>query len=92
MEEKKTTKSFDVKAKAEQIKKSNMSESEKKRYLIQLGIEEDGAKVEKAVPFSIYATVKKIPQGLRGAMQVYPAAKGVEKASLKQWDEIYKDF
>jgi len=82
------------KNKAEQIKKSNMPKDEKEKYLRQLGLQGDsGEKQEgKLIPFSVYAQIRKIKPELQGAMKVYPKAKDLNAASLKEWDEIFKKF
>ena len=90
--EKKISKVFDPQSKAKEVMDSKMSDSEKKRYLIHLGVENEGELAEKVVSFGVYAVIKKIPAHLQSAMKAYPKAKGIETASVKQWEEIFKSF
>lgn len=75
--------------KAQEILDSNMPKWKKDEYLEQLG----KVKQKKSgIPFPVYAKIKKIPQHLHKAMLVFPKAKGVELASLEEWDQIFKNF
>lgn len=81
---------FDPEQKAKVIMDSRLPESEKAKYLDRLGLTQVEEKI--GVPFNVYARLKKIPAGLQNAMLAYPKAKGVESATQKQWDEIFKEF
>ena len=49
-------------------------------------------KAEGKLPFSVYARIRGIDSSLHKAMLRYPPAKGKEKASLTEWDELFKSF
>lgn len=80
-----------VETKVEQIKASNLSDSEKEAYIRRL---RGGASAEDAnrVPFNVYANVRQIKRERRDGMLAYPPAAGVVTASMTVWDEIFKDF
>lgn len=81
---------FDVEAKIERIMASAMPESQKAEYVEMLrpAVKEK----QDCVPFSVYAIVKGIPDYISKSMQSFPPAKGTKLASLKEWDQVYKDF
>jgi len=79
-----------VESKKERILKSKMPEAQKIAYMKSLGMIEDPK--EDRVPLSVYFRVRKIEKSLWAAMQAYPAAAIVEWATLKCWDEIFKNF
>jgi hypothetical protein len=82
-------KKFSKEEKIKAIKSSKMPDSQKQAYISEL----EGEKVEKkGVPYAVYAKVKGIPSDMQKAMLAFPKAKGIEVATLKQWDEIFKDF
>ena len=73
------------------INESKMPESQKMDLLKEIGAiqEQDD---EGKVPFAVYAKVKAIGKDLHKAMLVYPKAAGVEKATIAEWSEIFKNF
>ena len=80
----------DLEKKIETILKSKMPEDQKKAYIADLCPKEK-EKVNR-VSFSVYAKIRKIKKNLAGGMLAFPKAVGVKFASLKEWDEIFKDF
>jgi len=79
----------EVRDKRQEILDSKMPEWQKQEYIEQLF----GKKKEvKGVPFSVYARLKKVPEQLHKAMLVFPSVKGVETATLEEWDRIFKNF
>lgn len=87
---KKEATSFDVEAKIERIMASDMPEYQKLEYAESL---KPAVKEKKdCVPFSVYASVKGIPEHIRNAMKSFPPAKGMGLAPFEKWDQVYKDF
>lgn len=89
-EEKKASKNLNfLEKKKKQILDSKIPESQKIEYIARL----EGTKKEKVgVPFVVYAKLRGIKQDLQRAMLAFPKCQGIEVATLKQWDEIFKDF
>jgi hypothetical protein len=81
--------SFDVDAKIKTVMESKLPSHQKEALVQKL---RPVPTEEGRVVFSVYAKIKGIKKELWVAMQAYPKAKGVGKATVKQWDEIFKDF
>ena len=80
-------------SKKDQILASKMPEYQKREALIAIGeIKEDPQESANKVTFKVYAKVEKVNPRLHSAMLAYPSAKGVELATLKEWNEIFKGF
>lgn len=77
-------------SKIESIKASKMPDWQKKELLDKL--EPKAESLEGKIPFAIYAKIKKLGSSMQKAMQAYPEAKKVSLATLKEWDEIFKNF
>lgn len=77
-------------SKIDVIKASKMPDWQKKQMIDQL--EKKDESLEGKVPFGIYAKIKKLGSGAQKAMLAYPEAKKVSLATLKEWDEIFKNF
>ncbi|NBW99235.1 hypothetical protein EBR03_06655 [bacterium] len=88
--ERASIKVLDVEAKVEEILQSKMPEKQKEASLKKLGFITD--KKAEGVSFEVYARIRKIDVWRQRAMLVYPKAKTIRLATLKQWDEIFKDF
>lgn len=72
------------------IRDSKMTEEQKEYLLEKIGVIEK--KKESGIPFNVYARIKNINKGLHEAMLVFPRAKGVKLATIKEWDSIFRDF
>jgi len=83
---------LDVEAKIKQIEESKLSPEEKKAYVARLRGDVDDPMAAHRVPFSVYANIKKIRHHVRSGMLQYPPAKGVQSATVVEWDTIFKDF
>ena len=79
-----------VDAKVKSIMESRLPDSEKQAYLVRLGVVKE--EEQTGVPFKVWAKIRKISHNLHEAMMVSPRAKGREKASLQEWDQLFKDF
>ena len=85
-------KAFDMAAKAKLILDSKMPEAQKQEYLKSIGHGVSVEEKQSEVPFLVYVKARNIPIHLHKAMLAWPKAKSVSSASLKQWDEIFKEF
>jgi hypothetical protein len=85
-----TPKKSALETKADAIRRSKMPESQKIQYLQEIGFLPKTE--QKGVPFSVYAKVRKISKWHHSAMCAYPGAQGISLATLKEWDEIFKNF
>ena len=81
----------DIEKKAEVIRSSSMPEAQKESYLRKIGALAPDSNAGK-VPFHVYAKLRKTERDRINAMRVYPKASLVRLATLKEWDEIFKDF
>lgn len=88
--ERPSIKVVDTETKAEEILSSKMPQKQKEASLKKIGFITD-KKVE-GVSFEVYAKIRKIDIWRHRAMLAYPKAKTIRLATLKQWDEIFKDF
>jgi hypothetical protein len=79
-----------VEAKIKKIEASKMPDAQKKEYIAKLKGEQ--APKGDGVTFVVYANVRKIKESLRPGMLAFPKAKGVLRATLHEWDEIFKGF
>jgi len=86
----KAKKPFDVEKKIKIIEDSKMPDWQKKECIA--GLERKELPEGEKVSFNTYAAVKCIGATLKDGMRAYPGAKGVIKASVHEWDEIYKKF
>jgi len=77
-------------AKVKSIMESKLPESEKQAYLVRLGVIKE--EKQTGIPFKVWAKIRKIPHNLHEAMIAWPRVKGREKASLQEWDKLFKDF
>lgn len=82
---------LDVAKKAAAIKESKLPDAHKASYLKQIGDTKEVSDADK-IPFSVYAVMRKLDGSSHKAMLAFPKAKGVSKATLIEWDEIFKDF
>lgn len=80
----------DLETKVEEILHSKMPQKQKEASLKKIGAVTD--KKAEGVSFEVYAKIRKIDIGRHRAMLAYPKAKNIRLATLKQWDEIFKDF
>jgi hypothetical protein len=80
-----------MKTKADTIRDSAMPEFQKLAYLRDIGEIKEPFDPNK-VSFEVYASIRKIDHDRCKAMLVYPKAVGVHTATLKEWDEIFKNF
>ena len=71
------------------IMSSKMPQWQKDEYLAKL---RGRPASEKRVAFNVYARVKNLKDGFKAPMLAYPAAKGVESATVQEWDKLFKDF
>lgn len=72
------------------IKESKMPEDQQNEMLKEIGALCEAR--QEGIPFTVYAKIKQIPKTMHKAMQLYPQAKNVSLASLKEWEIIFKDF
>ena len=89
-EPKKEKRKVDLDAKIKKIEASNMPEAQKVEYIAKL--KGEAAESGDKVTFAAWANVRKIKESLRPGMLAFPKAKGVLRASMHEWDEIYKGF
>lgn len=87
---KKEKRKVDLEAKIKKIEASNMPEAQKVEYIAKL--KGDAVEAADKVTFAVWANVRKIKESLRPGMLAFPKAKGVLRASMHEWDEIYKGF
>ncbi len=81
-----------VVSKEDQIRNSKMPEWQKREALIAIGVLKSPPEPVGKVSFKVYAKVKKIHPDMHRAMLAYPSVKGVDLATLKEWDEKLKGF
>ena len=75
--------------KIQAINDSKMPEAQKHALLKEIGAlpDKDGG-----ITFAVYAKIKGISKERHKAMMSFPKAVGVEKASVEEWNEIFKNF
>ena len=83
---------FDVQKKIEEIKSSRLPDCEKEAYIERLTVKTPDAAEADRVPFSVYARIRGLAKSRMAGMVVYPKAAAVKAATVKEWDEIFKDF
>lgn len=81
-----------LKSKADAIRESKLPDSEKEKYLRQIGELKDEPFDPSKISIEVYATIKSVPVERVKAMKVYPTAIGVKLATLAEWNEIFKNF
>ena len=80
---------LDIKLKA--IEESKMPEAQKMALLKELGVVKE-SKVDGKITFASFAKIRSIVHSKHEAMKFYPPALNVRLATLKEWDEIFKNF
>lgn len=81
-----------LKSKADVIRESKLPDSEKERYLREIGELKDEPFDPSKISLEVYATIKSVPVERVKSMKVYPKASGVKLATLAEWNEIFKNF
>lgn len=79
-----------VPTKEETIMNSKMPEWQKKEYIASLRPKLGSN--PSAIPFLVYAKLKKMSLIEAAAKNAYPKAKSVQAATPVEWDEIFKEF
>ena len=79
-------------SKADEVRASKLPQHKKDEYLARLAGEKAAANNEEQITLDVYLAVAGIKPGHKKAMLVYPKAKGVQKATLAEWKEIFKGF
>lgn len=80
-----------LESKIKAINESKMPELQKNKLLKEIGALSEESN-EGKIPFLVYAKIKAIGVELQKAMTAYPKAKGVVKATIAEWNEIFKNF